>query len=115
MLSVGEPLRAPMDRLAISASMGGAAVRSLGNASPRKLDVEFSMGGMDLDLEGHWMQDSEISISNSMGGGSVHLPRGVNIVGVSTHERVRAPEDPETKLPTLTFTISGSRDDLEFR
>jgi len=114
MLSVGEPLRAPMDRMTIHGSMGGGAFMTLGNASPRKLDVDFSMGGMDLDLEGLWLQDSDISISHSMGGGSVRLPSDVNIVGVPSRERMRAPADPETKLPTLTFTVTSSQGELDF-
>src|SRR5262249_35026465 len=67
-LRVSDPLPQPMDSFRLKTSMGGGEVRSLGNASPRKLDVEYAMGGMELDLRGQWVADSEITLRGSMGG-----------------------------------------------
>ena len=112
-LEIGEPLRQPMERLTIYGSMGGFSASKLGNASPRELDIDFRMGGMDLDLRGHWVQDADVSISFGMGGGNVRLPKDVEIVGLAG-DRVVARRDPEIKAPILTFSVSGDLDNLEF-
>jgi hypothetical protein len=115
-LSVDEPLRAPMERLGLRASMGGVSVSRLGNASPRRLDVDFSMGGLDLDLRGEWVVDSEIEIRHRMGGGAVRLPRrGVEIVGLDS-SGFRGPSDidREIPLPKLSFSVSSSQGELDF-
>lgn len=112
-LEIGEPLRQPMERLTIHGSMGGFSASKLGNASPRELDIDFRMGGMDVDLRGHWVQDADVSISFGMGGGNVRLPKDVEIVGLAG-DRVVARRDPEIKAPILTFSVSGDLDNLEF-
>ena len=112
-LSVSEPLREPMDTLSIDGSMGGFATSSLGNASPRRLECDFNMGGMMLDLRGPWAQDAEISITQSMGGGAIRLPRNVILQGIpGRHSEV--PADAELKPPTLKFTVSSSMGELEY-
>jgi hypothetical protein len=111
-LSVDEPLRVPMERMTISGSMGGFAISSLGNASPRLLDVDFKMGGMELDLRGSWLQDSDITIKGSMGGGVVQLPRDVLIEGLDAG-RLEVGEAAEIKPPTLRFTTSIDQGELE--
>jgi hypothetical protein len=105
-----EPLRAPMQSLAIDASMGGGAFVGIANASPHTLDVEFSMGGMQLDLDGEWKNDSQISIKTRMGGAQVELPGGVNIEGISS---IRSREKKDG-VPTLFFNISESNSEIEF-
>ncbi|MCZ6746295.1 MAG: hypothetical protein O7C74_03645, partial [Acidobacteria bacterium] len=60
--SVATPLREPMEHLSISGSMGGFAALKLGNASPRILDLDFSMGGGFFDLRGEWRNDSRVSV-----------------------------------------------------
>jgi hypothetical protein len=112
-LEVSEPLRQPMDHLKISGTMGGFAVSGLGNASPRRLEVESSMGGMDLDLRGAWAVDSEISIGNRQGGASVRLPRDVNIVGIE-QGRMIAPGNEELPPPTLTFSVESDNGEIDF-
>ncbi len=70
------------------------------------------MGGMDLDLRGDWRADADVTIRTTQGGGSVRLPRDVDIVGLATGS-VRAERDEETPRPTLTFTVSSSQGELE--
>jgi hypothetical protein len=113
-LGVDEPLREPMERLAIHGSMGGFEAGPLGNASPRELDVDFRMGGMDLDLRGEWVRDADVSISFGMGGGAVRLPENVRVVGIPD-DKLEAPSVSEIPAPTLTFSISGNLEDLEFK
>jgi hypothetical protein len=111
-LDVSEPLREPMESLTIRGSMGGFTAKRLGDASPRTLDVEFEMGGMDLDLRGGWRTDAEITVRTNQGGGALRLPDDVQIVGLET-SRVRSRGDEETPRPTLTFSVSSTRGELE--
>jgi hypothetical protein len=111
-LEISEPLHEPMESLAIRGTMGAFIASEVGNASPRRLDVDFSMGGMQLDLRGGWVTDSEITIRTSQGGGQVRLPRDVEIVGLET-SRVGVRDAEETPRPTLTFTVSSSQGELE--
>jgi len=109
-LDFAEPLARPAESLSIHGSMGGAALMSLGNASPARLDVDFQMGGMHLDLRGRWTGDARIDIQHGMGGGNVKLPRNVNIRGLDAYEE----EAPDPNRPTLTFTTSSRMEDLQF-
>ncbi len=111
-LEFDEPLREPLERLAFHGSMGGFMAGGVGNASPRRLEVECSMGGMELDLRGQWVVDSEITIRVSQGGGELRLPRNVEIVGLQTN-RSDLRTEAEVQRPTLTFTVSRDRGELE--
>jgi hypothetical protein len=111
-LDISKPLREPMESLVFHGSMGGFSANGIGDASPRRLEVDWSMGGMELDLRGEWRVDSDISIQTRRGGASVQLPRDVNIVGLETR-RVGLRGDEETPRPTLTFSVSATQGDLE--
>ena len=108
-----EPLRQPIDRMSVSTSQGGGNLSDLGNASPRTLDVRYSMGGMSIDLRGEWQNDADITIDGSMGGGSVWLPDDVILEGLE-RGGIDAPVEAELKPPTLRFTVSSSMGDLQF-
>lgn len=108
------PLREPLERLSIHGSMGGLNAVSVGNASPRSLSADISMGGISLDLEGQWLQDSDISISTSMGGGEVDLPDSVAVEGLET-ARLGLEAKSEVPRPTLRFKVSTQRGDLKIR
>ena len=111
-LAVSKPLREPMESLVLHGSMGGFSADGLGDASPRRLEVDWSMGGMELDLRGKWVVDSDISIRTRQGGASVMLPRDVEIVGLETRG-VALRGDEETPRPTLTFSVSATQGELE--
>lgn len=112
-LGIDRPLRAPMEQFEIRGSMGELTTHSLGNASPRDLSVDFRMGGMELDLHGGWVGDSNVDLRFHMGGGVVLLPRDVRIEGVET-DRVDPLSHEETDRPTLRFTTSSSQSGLQF-
>jgi hypothetical protein len=112
-LSVGEPLREPMSSLSLKMNMGGASIHSLGNASPRRLDIDYSMGGMELDLRGRWRADSDITLHGSMGGGEVRLPRDVRIEGLP-QGAIGVQREPEIASPTLRFSADSAMGSLEF-
>jgi hypothetical protein len=112
-LGVEDPLREPLDSMVLHGEMGGLVATGLGNASPRRLVVDYRMGGMELDLRGRWLTDSDIDIDLRMGGGSVTLPRGVLIEGVPSG--ISTPTaGPEIKPPTLRFTTNTVQGGLEF-
>lgn len=111
-LSVAEPLREPMESLSIRTVKGGSLLNGLGNASPRRLDVDYRAAGLDMDLGGHWQRDAEITINGSSGGGVVHLPAGVILEGLDLGG-IEAPVDPELQPPTLTFSMSTGLGTLE--
>jgi hypothetical protein len=113
-LEISEPLRAPAEKVRIGFSMGGGEVVGLGNASPRELEIEFSMGGGDVDLRGAWSRDAQITIDQSMGGASVRLPSGVEILGLDRPGGLERPGLDEVPRPVLTFTVSSQFGELEF-
>jgi len=113
-LSIGEPTREPLERLSIHAAMGGLAAAHLGNASPRRLDLDLAMGGTSLDLRGAWVRDAEISIDTRMSGLAVRLPRDVAIVGLENQGFAPAAV-PELPPATLRFTVkTDGRGELRF-
>jgi len=109
-----EPLRAPAEHVRIGFSMGGGDVEGLGNASPRRLEIELSMGGGDIDLGGAWSRDAQITIDQRMGGASVRLPRGVDIRGLDRPGGLDSPGLDEVPRPVLTFSVSSGFGELEF-
>ena len=104
---------APLASLSIRSTVGGALLNNLGNASPRRLDVGYAAGGIDMSLHGTWVRDAEISITGGMGGGVVHLPRGVIIEGLG-REPTESPTDTELEKPTLRFSVTTHMGALEF-
>jgi hypothetical protein len=111
-LAVSEPLRAPLERLSIRGAMAGVEAASIGNASPRRLELEANMGGVELDLGGQWVADATISLAAKMAGVEVTLPDDVNIVGVE--ERLPTGSEPEIRRPTLTFDGASGMGGIEF-
>jgi hypothetical protein len=108
----GEPLQQPAESMAIQFSQGGGAIEGIGNASPSALDVSFSMGGGYIDLRGPWQQDAEITIDQSMGGVSLHLPSNVVLRGIGRHDTEEAAEGGED-VPVLRFSTSSHLGELE--
>ncbi len=110
-LDFSEPTHEPMEHLGIRVEMGGGSFESLGNASPRMLEVDHSMGGMNLDLRGRWARDATIRIASSMGGGAVTIPRDVLIVGLQGARREQQAHEG-TAVHTLTFSVDSRMGDL---
>ena len=111
-LSVDEPLRHPVERVSLQGAMSGMNISRLGNASPRRLEIGVKMGGLNLDLRGQWLNDSDIEITTSLGGTALRLPQDVTIVGLDTGG-LRLPEETEIPLPTLRFTTSVANGEIE--
>ncbi len=113
-LAFSEPLRAPAENVRVDFSMGGGEIVGLGNASPRRLDIGFRMGGGDVDLRGAWSRDAQITINQSMGGASVRLPNEVDIRGLDRRGGLQSPGLDEIPRPVLTFDVSSQFGELEF-
>jgi hypothetical protein len=113
-LSVGEPLREPMQSLMVRGSMGGFEGKRLGNASPRTVDVACSMGGAELDLRGLWRQDCDLRLDASLGGMQVRLPDGVRVEGIADPDSAGAlRRQAEVALPVLRFAGKASMGEIE--
>ncbi len=110
-----EPLREPMERLAIHGSMGGLEAGLIGNASPAILDIGCRMGGGDIDLRGLWLRDCRASFAVRMGGMSVRIPEDIEVTGavVGGSDLVRA--DGESPLPVLHISKEQSMGEIEFQ
>jgi hypothetical protein len=113
-LNFASPLQQPMRSLIVRGAMGGFDLSNLGNASPALLDIRHKMGGANIDLDGEWLQDSDIRIGVRMGGTAVNLPRGVTIEGAPGYSRSFEQENPEIPLPVLRFTVSQSMGEIDF-
>jgi hypothetical protein len=111
-VEVDEPLRQPVERVSLKGSMGGMEISRLGNASPRQLDVDLQMGGMELDLRGEWVADARISLRTRMGGTVLRLPRRVRIEGLEGAP-LQPPESTEIPLPVLRFDVTTHRGEIE--
>jgi len=90
----------------VRARMGGLEAFRLGNASPRLLDLNFGMGGGDVDLRGEWLNDCDINVVAKMGGFDMEIPAGVKVEGLTGEDVHLRQANPETPLPILRFTAS---------
>ncbi len=107
-LKVDQPLVAPAERITIRSRQGGIFMRSLGNASPRSLEIDHRMGGLLVDLGGQWVRDADIRIASSMGGARLNLPDGVAIEGLPDQPPAPMPtQPPEVPPPTLRMSVSS--------
>jgi hypothetical protein len=104
-LIVSEPLDIPMERLSVKGRMGTMFLRSLGNASPKELDVQHGIGAARVDLSGAWLRDAEIDFQVAFGDGELKLPDGVNIEGLSGAP-LRPPRTADEEIPLPTLRVS---------
>lgn len=111
-LDIDEPLQQPMESLVINGHMGGMSLNRLGNASPARLELDYSIGGLSLDMRGAWINDAEVFLKADMGGVAVRMPLGVNFEGLPAD--VEAPEAPGPGAPTLRFHVREGSGNLEF-
>lgn len=111
-LEVSKPLQEPLQRFESVGSMGGMQLSSLGNASPRVLEITQRMGGIDLDLRGAWRQDAEIDLSIDMGGGALSIPDDVVVRGLS-EKGVKAKRNADDDVPVLDIRTSVNMGEIE--
>ncbi len=122
-LSFSEPLPLPMKRLRLDTSIGVLKVDSLGNASPRLVEVRHSVGETEIDLHGAWRQDAEVHIWCGIGECDVRVPDDVNVdlqrasvlIGESGSSLRRDRPEPNPEAPTLKLSVSGQIGELNVR
>jgi hypothetical protein len=104
-LEFSSPLHEAMESLVMHSRMGGMAVARVGNASPRRLDVDCTMGGGDIDLRGAWRGDCEARAAVRMGGINLTVPAEMRVEG----DRASSPEftrPTEVPAPVLRLTAT---------
>jgi hypothetical protein len=102
---VSEPLATPVERLSVKGRMGTAVLRSLGNASPRELDIQHGIGASLVDLGGMWLRDAEVHYHVALGNGELKLPEGVIIEGLDgVFPQVVDPAGEEIPRPKLSIS-----------
>jgi hypothetical protein len=121
-ITFDEPLRSPLESLVVDKSVGELDVSSLGNASPRLVELTQSVGELTVDLTGAWANDSEVRISNRIGEVVVRAPDAARLevdrASVGIGERVvrpRAEEDLPAGAPTVKLVISGQVGEITVR
>lgn len=122
-LDFGEPLHAPLSRLDLRTGKGQIAVTRVGNASPRELEVDHSMGQLDLDLRGDWRSDSEVRVQGSMGQITIDLPAALRVEGLDDvrvilgeyHGPAPSTRPAADDAPTLTLDLSVTMGGLDVR
>ena len=93
--------------MTLRSKQGALLAGSLGNASPRELEIDHRMGGLRVDLSGAWARDADVRISSRMGGCTLVLPQDVEIVGLVGERPQAPPRDPELAQPKLNMTVSS--------
>lgn len=111
-VDIDKPLREPMERFSFKGSMAGLIIDRVGNASPRVIDIDFRMAGVEMDLNGQWLQDSDITINGRMAGATLEIPDDVLVEGLS-RGGIPAGQEPEIKPPTLRFDTTFEMGEIE--
>ncbi len=105
-MGASAPLAEPMERLSVRGRMGTMWLRSLGNASPRELDIRHGIGAARVELDGLWLRDANVDFRMMFGEGQLKLPEGVRIEGLP----VTFPQPVEEEIPKPTINISTHSD-----
>ncbi len=119
-INFDKPLPVPSGPLRFKGTRGSLRVARVGNASPPSLDLEHSMGDVELDLRGPWVRDARIDARCGMGSCRIRLPEGVHLdlqkVTVSMGDKnlrgLRDLPPPPQNAPTLTLSLSSRMGDL---
>lgn len=114
-LEISEPMKEPMDSFIIRSSMGGFAAEGLGNASPRVLDVNCSMGGAEMDLSGNWLNDCDANFAVKMGGMSIYVPRNVSVLRGANDLDSMSDANPEIAKPILRIRTQAKYGEIEIQ
>ncbi len=114
-LGFDEPLREPLNSLAINGKMGGADVRRIGNASPARLEASATMGGMELDLRGAWVGDCDARVKVFMGGMEVRVPDDILLESADEPGGSLKRTDEEVGLPVLRLHTQAKMGEIEVR
>lgn len=90
------PTTVPMTWFRIDGSMGEVELVGLGWASPSEVDLEHSMGELDVDLSGPWRGDVVVRAEQQMGELRIGIPDEVRLVD---HSRAKLGEHTAESRP----------------
>lgn len=113
-LSFSEPTPEPVRSITIDTRIGESRLTQLGNAAPARLEIDSSLGEMQLDLGGAWQggADSDVAIRFKMGRLTVRIPADVPIESLDAQVdggEVRVDDALETGTsPGLRISIEGT-------
>lgn len=86
-------------------AIGGAKLKieKLGNANPKKVEINGGVAKLKLDLGGRWKKRSEIELSFALGDVGIKAPKGLEIATekegvVNLGFPKLSSEDPRVKL-----------------
>ncbi|MEM7352270.1 MAG: hypothetical protein AAF657_15825 [Acidobacteriota bacterium] len=110
-----DPLPYPMETFRAESSVGSVEVRSLGDASPRTVEVDHNIGELFLDLKGAWQNNAEVDVDFGIGECRLWLPDDVHIdmqradvsIGESRIDR-QSPRPVPEDAPTLELSMRGN-------
>ncbi len=117
-LEADRPLHEPMARLRVHGRMGGVQAEGLGNASPQVLDVDCSMGGADIGLQGAWRNDCDASFRVAMGGITLTAPDDLDVQAVGDLPKdmqipVLRRADAEVPTPVLRARFEAKMGEID--
>jgi len=112
-LNFDEPLKEPMTALRVHGKMGGFELGNIGNASPALMDLDCSMGGGDIDLDGAWVNDSDIRLNVRFGGMGVQIPRNVITEDAPVGSNLLDEPKETVGLPVLRFQTTAKFGEIE--
>jgi len=114
-ISLDEPLREPLHSLVINGRMGGGEIMDLGNASPARLDVSCTMGGMSLDLAGAWRNDCDARFKLAMGGMEIAVPDNLELEDADVAGTGLRKTDTEIGRPVMRIQQQVKMGEIEIR
>jgi hypothetical protein len=110
-VAFSQPTVAPLQRVKIRSRQGGLSVNGIGNASPRRVEIDHRMGGMGVHLDGRWQRDADVRITSMMGGAGIVVPDGVRVEsegGPRVDDLLFGrPQREELPAPTLRLSTRG--------
>lgn len=113
-LRVSEPLNKPMEQLSIKGRMGTMVLRSLGNASPKELNVQHGVGAALVDLNGMWLRDADVDFQVAFGNIELQLPDNVDVEMLDGAPlRMLRPDNQELRKPTLRISTHSNIGDIQ--
>jgi len=108
-LDISEP-SLPMERFEVDVRQAGMTLGSIGNASPRIVEIDLIMAGGVFDMSGAWRQGAELSFEAKHSGGLLVLPRNVDTDGLEQIEGFERLSRPAAEIPgpLLRFDVETS-------
>lgn len=108
-ISFSGPTSVPVEDIRIHGRRGLVELTGVGNANPRSVELEQSLGVLEADLRGSWTRDAEIRLGGRLTGGTVWLPSNVEVLGADSPPLFADPAlDPEGGPRPITLKVEAT-------